>query len=264
MATSSTNSNQQDTDFESERVAYIEFLQNEGAEHGSTSSASRHKEELKMAPLFSMSIKQAVLQQNLGEFSQYALLGHVIPMPFMEATDDLADKMSEISINESAHESTEKIDPVLLNTDTPWSAFICGSQGSGKSHTMSCILENCLLPETRIGKLDEPLAGIVFHFDSMDSNHCEAAHLCSRGIPIRVLVSPSNFSILKDKYARIPGAANNITVEPLYLQDEHLNTERIKRLMAFGDDSEHPPLYMGVTILPPPIQVSANNVMRLF
>lgn len=33
------------------------------------------------------------------------------------------------------------VDPrVMLNTNTPFSAFICGLQGSGKSHTTSCII----------------------------------------------------------------------------------------------------------------------------
>ncbi len=36
---------------------------------------------------------------------------------------------------------TANLDPRLfLNTNIPFSAFICGLQGSGKSHTLSCIL----------------------------------------------------------------------------------------------------------------------------
>jgi hypothetical protein len=80
----------------------------------------------------------------------------------------------------------------------------------------------------------------------MDSSHCEAAHLCSQGIRVHVLVPPSNFETLKKKYASIPKAENHITVQELYLQDKYFNTERIKRLMAFGDDGEHPPLYLQV------------------
>lgn len=34
---------------------------------------------------------------------------------------------------------------VYMNVATPLSAFICGSQGSGKSHTLSCFLENYLI-----------------------------------------------------------------------------------------------------------------------
>jgi hypothetical protein len=33
---------------------------------------------------------------------------------------------------------------IFFNVAAPSSTFICGSQGSGKSHTLSCLLENCL------------------------------------------------------------------------------------------------------------------------
>lgn len=50
--------------------------------------------------------------------SQFGLLGH------------LASRQSE-----------DLMDPrVMLNTNIPFSAFICGLQGSGKSHTTSCII----------------------------------------------------------------------------------------------------------------------------
>jgi hypothetical protein len=44
--------------------------------------------------------------------------------------------------NLSAAPKTEFVsDPrVVLNTNVPFSAFICGLQGSGKSHTTSCII----------------------------------------------------------------------------------------------------------------------------
>lgn len=248
-----TKSDQQDIEseepeFEAELKAYTEFIETGGLEQGITSIAMRLQEELKMSPLFSMSTKQAASKKGLGDFKQYALLGHAIPIPFLESVNDMVDT-STGGKNQELTKKTKKIDPVMLNTDTPWSAFICGSQGSGKSHTMSCILENCLLPDKRIGKLNKPLAALVVHYDSMDSSYSEAAHLCSRGIPVRVLVSPSNFKTLKKKYQCIPGAKGNITVEPLYLKGSHLNTERIKRLMAFGDDNDQPPLYLQVSTL---------------
>lgn len=209
-----------------------------------------------MTPLFSWSAKEAAQAKCLGDFTQYALLGHVITTPFDEEIDE--SNLTPINDSESGfigksltEDEAEDIDPVMLNTDTPWSAFICGSQGSGKSHTMSCVLENCLLEDKRIGMLSEPLSGLVFHYDSMNSSHAEVAHLCSQGIPVHVLISPSNFENLKKKYGSIPEAEGNITVEELYLQDAHFNTEHIKRLMAFGDDNEHPPLYLQVNDLVP-------------
>ncbi|KAI6080541.1 hypothetical protein F4821DRAFT_275858 [Hypoxylon rubiginosum] len=85
---------------------------------------------------------------------------------------------------------------VLANMNMPWSAFICGSQGSGKSHTLSCLLENALVADNAAGKLTHPLAGIVLHYDNYASYSsaqiCEQAYICSSGIPVTVLVSPSN------------------------------------------------------------------------
>jgi hypothetical protein len=41
--------------------------------------------------------------------------------------------------------------PVLLNTNSPWSAFLYGSQGSGNLYTLFCMLENCLLKNDDLG-----------------------------------------------------------------------------------------------------------------
>lgn len=88
-------------------------------------------------------------------------------------------------------------DPRLLfNVTSPSSTFICGSQGSGKSHTLSCLLEACLLP-SNVGWLPHPLTGVVFHYDAFISNTigspCEAAFLSSNAdVKVRVLCSPTN------------------------------------------------------------------------
>ena len=101
-----------------------------------------------------------------------------------------------------------------MNTNTPSCGVICGvqvslvwayrtdiadeglDQGSGKSHTLSCILEASLVVDARIGQLPQPLAALVyvsdpaiilpcssddrFHFDEQDCNRpAEAAFLSS-------------------------------------------------------------------------------------
>lgn len=39
------------------------------------------------------------------------------------------------------HSPTTVVDPRLfLNTNVPFSAFVCGVQGSGKSHTTACMI----------------------------------------------------------------------------------------------------------------------------
>ena len=41
---------------------------------------------------------------------------------------------------QTAEPSATRIPTVFLNTNVPFSAFLCGLQGSGKSHTTACII----------------------------------------------------------------------------------------------------------------------------
>ncbi len=92
---------------------------------------------------------------------------------------------------------SSKSDPRLYqNITVSASVFNCGSQGSGKSHTLGCMLENCLIP-SGANRLPRPLTGIVFHYDSFTSDAggapCEAAYLSSHpNIKVRVLCPPTN------------------------------------------------------------------------
>jgi hypothetical protein len=191
-------------------------------------------EELRMAPLVWWKVKEHLEPQQQVQRG-YAVLGHV-----PEADNGLKDDAS------GTNSATRT--PVLLNTDTPWSAFLCGSQGSGKSHALSCMLENCLLTDKtilpQIGLNPHPLAGLVFHYDRCQgSGVCEAAYLCTN-VPTTVLVSPSNYGRLKLAYeAMAEKQGANITVKQLYVLPKYLDTERMKTLMAVGKEDEVP-LYM--------------------
>jgi hypothetical protein len=94
-------------------------------------------------------------------------------------------------------------DPRLFfNITPPSSTFICGSQGSGKSHTLSCMLEACLIPSSKLGRLPSPLTGVVFHYDTFISDvkgqPCEAAYLASNAdVSVRVLCAPTNVASIK-------------------------------------------------------------------
>lgn len=93
---------------------------------------------------------------------------------------------------------------VFFNMAAPSSTFICGSQGSGKSHTLSCLLENFLLP-SEVSTLPRPLTGLVFHYDAFISDDggspCEAAYLSSNSsIKVRVLCSPTNIETIKASF----------------------------------------------------------------
>ncbi|KAH7394162.1 hypothetical protein DE146DRAFT_634076 [Phaeosphaeria sp. MPI-PUGE-AT-0046c] len=186
-------------------------------------------EELRIAPLIWWNVKEHLDKPGLANsaLKQYAVLGY----------------------EPSSHSDDGKTyKPVLLNTNAPWSAFLCGSQGSGKSHTLSCMLENCLLDDPQIGKNPHPLSGLVLHYDgSRGSGVCEAAYLCSK-IKTRVLVSASNYGNLKRKYEEMARkCGGEIEVHKLLISTKHLDTERVKTLMAVTR-GEEAPLYIQTLI----------------
>ncbi|KAJ7462991.1 hypothetical protein FB451DRAFT_1139792 [Mycena latifolia] len=142
-------------------------------------------------------------------------------------------------------------DRVYVNTNAPSSAVICGVQGSGKSHTVSCLLECALLADPRIGQLPEPLSALVFHFDTQDAGRpCEAAFLSSPtghcvAVPqVTVLCSPSNVNRRRRAYASLP----QVRVEPLSLSEKDLTADRMLAMMAC-DNLETMPLYMHTALL---------------
>ena len=90
---------------------------------------------------------------------------------------------------------------LFFNVTTPSSIFICGSQGSGKSHTLSCLLENCLaISDATV--LPKPLSALLFHYDAFISDDggspCEAAYLASlSGVKVRVICPPTNLRTIQ-------------------------------------------------------------------
>lgn len=214
-----------------------------------------HRQELRTTPLFSSAVQDLVSvdTQNLtttprglyNEFPQYGLLAAEIEVYEEYMRVSRAGKLDE-------HPGLED-GRIHLNVNTPWSAFICGSQGSGKSHTLACMLENSLLPSV-LGKLPNPLAGIVFHYDPFTSHSsgqiCEAAYLCSSGIPVRVLVSPTNFWRMKEAYENLPGlpaGAAKPMVVPMSLREKDLDIQKMMSLMAVSENNGPMPLYMEVS-----------------
>lgn len=63
-----------------------------------------------------------------------------------------------------ANSQNQKDPRLFYNIAAPFSTFICGSQGSGKSHTLSCLLENCLA-NSSVSKVKSPLSALLFHYD---------------------------------------------------------------------------------------------------
>lgn len=141
--------------------------------------SNEQEEKASLAPIFTGS----VLGQPKLAPPQYGLLGGV--------------KSIKTSSYASAENEMIKKDPRLFfNVSSPSSTFICGSQGSGKSHTLSCILEGCLIL-SKAGRLLNPLTAVVFHYDTFICDNggspCEAAFLASHSsIKVRVLCAPTN------------------------------------------------------------------------
>lgn len=132
-------------------------------------------------PIFTHRVKETLPKSEIP--TQYGLLG------------------SNISrLEDSPSRSTGGVEQLrtrlFYNVAAPTSTFICGSQGSGKSHTLSTLLENCLI-QSEANRLLHPLAGLVFHYDTFISDTggmpCEAAYLSSHpGVQVKVLCAPSN------------------------------------------------------------------------
>ena len=151
-------------------------------------------------------------------FEEYALLGR-LPMTF---------------------------DEVYLNIHEPFSMIAVGLQGSGKSHTLSCIMESCLIPLPGVIRLKQPMTTLVLHYDSNPSSVCEATGLIepSSAIPwpthlrrlphvdhdkMVVLVSPSYYKQRKAFYG------DYCTVKPLLLRWSTMTADHIKKIMGIQD-----------------------------
>jgi hypothetical protein len=233
---------------ERERQAHLKLIKGAKADGYGSSVEEGLLHAIKSTPIFSRRVRLVlehgeILGQDMPAdrfFPQYGFLG------LREATfgpDSGQDRSHPSEVREQ--------DLIYANINSPWSAFICGSQGSGKSHTLSCLLENALLKSDAC-VLPNPLAGIMFHYDNFTSCEttqiCEAAYLCSLGIPVRVLVSPVNLPNMRRLYANLPGLPANAPkprVEPLHFREQQLNIGNMLTLMAV-DDGARTPLYMDV------------------
>ncbi|KAF0852322.1 conserved mitochondrial AAA_10 domain-containing protein [Andalucia godoyi] len=109
---------------------------------------------------------------------------------------------------------------LFLNVHHPFCFVAVGVQGSGKSHTVGVLLENCMMTAAQLGScpspaaasatpvcdlgittLREPMSALVFHYDQGCNTICEAAGL---GTP-----SPDMLSFISDK---IRGTASSVSL----------------------------------------------------
>ncbi|OAA64778.1 hypothetical protein ISF_04188 [Cordyceps fumosorosea ARSEF 2679] len=194
------------------------------------------KLDLANTPIFNATVRDQASRLSGSSayraFTQYGLLGGIS-----------YGRRGEVGVDAGQHAAS---DPRLFyNVATPSSVFICGSQGSGKSHSLSCLLENCLLPSDA-NKLPRPLTGIVFHYDTFNSDTggspSEAAYLSSNpNVQVRVLCAPTNRVNIQRIYSCLP----NVVVSDFRIHESQLNTGRMLDLMAMGSVAgDSWPLYM--------------------
>ncbi|KAF8992060.1 hypothetical protein BDQ17DRAFT_1370044 [Cyathus striatus] len=167
--------------------------------------------------------------------TQYGLLGRIISVQskgIMETTNDSR---------------------LYLNTNAPFSAIVCGVQGSGKSHTVSTILENMLIPGfSAVGTLAKPLCGLVLHYGESGASALPSEAACIsqpvssriKSPPVVVYVSPSSLKTMQTVYSKL---GSKIQVKPLYFQQSELDAAAFLSMMAISS-TESAPLYMQIIL----------------
>lgn len=228
---------QSENNFDEEIARHLSLVGHSG---GSYSTRAHHNrlQALGSAPIISSKIKNQPwpLDNAKSIFPAYGHLGI-----------RSASYAGEVETTE--HQFQDNL--LYANVNAPWSAFICGSQGAGKSHTLSCLLENALLSDGFLGPNPKPLSGMVFHYDKYASEGsgqiCEAAFLASKGIEVEVFVVPENWWVLKENYT-LPGipADKQPIVRPLFLHDSQINRNNMRALMNLDEKDGKTPLYMAI------------------
>ncbi|KAL5508439.1 hypothetical protein ACEPAH_6058 [Sanghuangporus vaninii] len=185
------------------------------------------------APLLTSEAHEAVGLATSG--SQYGLLGQIL------------------SIHNKGQSDVPEDNRLYINTNAPLSVLVCGVQGSGKSHTVACMLESMFIEEDdRIGTLSKSLSGLVLHMSDggSTSNPNETAwvglpkDIASKAPHVVVYVSPSSLRTMTNVYAHL---GPNIKVKPLYFTEDELDAQAFLSMMAVGG-SDGAPLYIQIIL----------------
>jgi hypothetical protein len=208
--------------YEAERQRYKDFLGQDIIRR------SGNEEWMRTAPLFSLAVKYKVDQPYIGGEAMHSLgvesdsSEDALNDGGKDICGDEADRSNgSLATSDAASLQLDSLfpqygllgfsvrdndgighhEPTMFNMHALNSIFICGSQGSGKSYTLACLLETCLLSGTRFGHVQQPVAGLAFNYDTDVSGAiAETVHLCSRGIKVNVFVSSSNFGVNSERY----------------------------------------------------------------
>jgi hypothetical protein len=159
------------------------------------------------------------------------------------------------------HVGAEHGSKAFLNVVEPFSLVCVGRQGTGKSHTLNVVLENCIVNfsepvELPITRMTTQMCGLVLHFDQSDSNVCEALGLHDMAPSLKtlsersfhgakkviVLVSPNYHLQRRNFYKDMP----HVTVRTLRFQWSSLDAAQLKKLMRL--DSSDSQLYVSLML----------------
>jgi len=136
---------------------------------------------------------------------------------------------------------------VYLNTNIPFCMVAVGVQGTGKSHSLGCFLESCLLSNqdlttNNIIRLHKPMTTLVLHYDLSPTSICEASGLLKPSNTIKelsasfpktevvILVSPTYYRQRKQFYG------NCCDVRPLLFRWQSLTADHITRFMRITSE----------------------------
>ena len=197
--------------------------------------AKAQKGELEHTPLFSSHIVRHL--NDAPYYTQYGVLGN-------QQTH-----YRDGNIVQNSGRGCKNV--IYGNHREPWSAFICGSQGGGKSYTLATLLENCLLSGSSFdsGMNPSPTPVIAFCWDTQSSEavtqYCELVHFASAGVDVRIVVAPSRYHQMKKFYKTIPGLKDKLKITPLKLLEKHLKMDNMMAMMNVKE-RDATPLYLAV------------------
>jgi hypothetical protein len=199
------------------------------------------------------------------EVTNEYLISRFFPTPEFQEEDNSGTLKSALLDHETLNKCSGKVQfgllgmdeagtPIFQNTSHPFCVVTVGVQGSGKSHSLSSIVENCSLNFAPVTSLEKPCSTLVFHYDVNQENFCQTATLSAPNdlnedfnIPVVqklvILVSPSFYLQRKEFYAQWP----NCTVFPLLFKWTEMTASTLKSLMRVRMDTA-PPLYMGALL----------------
>ena len=136
---------------------------------------------------------------------------------------------------------------VFLNTHQPFCLVTMGVQGGGKSHTMACVLEACLLPCAHVDvvRLTAPMAALVLHYDTSPAAIIESTGLLWPAPAVQRLLGPAAVRLPRSRCAILVSPAylkqrrafygGAVDVHPLLLRWSSLTADHIKRLMRLKE-----------------------------